>query len=216
MIKNFGTPAHHESNKNAVCRFSTPLPEKSELQIRYLSSVLFYPQNRLYPTIISAAAVITRKKVVGNIKAQVIPKPTQNSMRPHNRFIPILPKRNVYDRLCGLLDNDSQQFCIFPVIMNFTSSRVNFLYQTAFLIERNSIAENLIIAVFKPLKPFYHKWRSDTTIPRIAPRNCVHFSFSISAAIFSAFAAASGVTSFPPVKRFTISGTISRTLVTAS
>ena len=134
MIKNFGTPAHHESNKNAVCRFSTPLPEKSELKIRHHSSVLFYPQNRLYPTIISAAAVITRKKVVGNIKAQVMPKPTQNSMRPHNRFIPILPKRNVYDRLCGLLDNDSQQFCIFPVIMNFTSSRVNFLYQTAFLI----------------------------------------------------------------------------------
>ena len=114
-----------------------------------LTGLIFYPQNRLYPTIISAAAVITRKKVVGNIKAQVMPKPTQNSMRPHNRFIPILPKRNVYDRLCGLLDNDSQQFCIFPVIMNFTSSRVNFLYQTAFLIERNSIAENLIIAVFK-------------------------------------------------------------------
>ena len=57
--------------------------------------------------IISAAAVITRKKVVGNIKAQVMPKPTQNSMRPHNRFISILPKRNVYDRLCGLIDNDS-------------------------------------------------------------------------------------------------------------
>ena len=107
LIKNFGTPAHHESNKNAVCRFSTPLPEKSELQIRYHSSVLFYPQNRLYPTIISAAAVITRKKVVGNIKAQVMPKPAQNSMRPHNRFISILPKRNVYDRLCGLIDNDS-------------------------------------------------------------------------------------------------------------
>ena len=108
MIKNFGTPAHHESNKNAVCRFSTPLPEKSELQIQYHSSVLFYPQNRLYPTTISAAAVITRKKVVGNIKAQVMPKPTQNSMRPHNRFISILPKRNVYDRLCGFKSNDSQ------------------------------------------------------------------------------------------------------------
>ena len=94
LIKNFGTPAHHESNKNAVCRFSTPLPEKSELKIRHHSSVLFYPQNRLYPTIISAAAVITRKKVVGNIKAQVIPKPTQNSMRPHNRFISILPKQD--------------------------------------------------------------------------------------------------------------------------
>ena len=121
LIKKFGTPAHHESNKNAVCRFSTPLPEKSELKIRHHSSVLFYPQNRLYPTIISAAAVITRKKVVGNIKAQVIPKPTQNSIRPHNRFIPILPKRNVYDSLFGLLDNDSQPLCIFPVIMNFTS-----------------------------------------------------------------------------------------------
>ena len=73
-----------------------------------IQSVLFYPQNKLYPTIISAAAVITRKKVVGNIKAQVIPKPTQNSMRPHNRFILILPKRNFYDRLCGLKSNDSQ------------------------------------------------------------------------------------------------------------
>ena len=90
LIKNFGTPAHHESNKNAVCRFSTPLPEKSELKIRHHSSVLFYPQNRLYPTIISAAAVRTRKKVVGSTMAQVIPKPTQNSMRPHNRFIPVL------------------------------------------------------------------------------------------------------------------------------
>ena len=96
-------------------------PKKSELQIRRHSSVLFYPQNKLYPTIISAAAVITRKKVVGNIKAQVMPKPTQNSMRPHNRFISILPKRNVYDSLFGLLDNDSQPLCIFPVIMNFTS-----------------------------------------------------------------------------------------------
>ena len=37
----------------------------------------------------------------------VLLKPTQNSMRPHNRFISILPKRNVYDRLCGLIDNDS-------------------------------------------------------------------------------------------------------------
>lgn len=91
-----------------------------------LTGLIFYPQNRLYPTIISAAAVSTRKNVVGSTNAQVIPKPTQNSIRPHNRFIPILPKRNVYDRLCGLLDNDSQQFCIFPVIMNFTSSRVNF------------------------------------------------------------------------------------------
>ena len=94
---------HYSSHENFFRDLS-----KSALQIRYHSSVLFYPQNRLYPTIISAAAVITRKKVVGNIKAQVMPKPTQNSMRPHNRFISILPKRNVYDRLCGLKSNDSQ------------------------------------------------------------------------------------------------------------
>ena len=94
---------HYSSHENFFRDLS-----KSELQIRHHSSVLFYPQNRLYPTIISAAAVITRKKVVGNIKAQVMPKPTQNSMRPHNRFISILPKRNVYDRLCGLKSNDSQ------------------------------------------------------------------------------------------------------------
>ena len=37
LKKKFGTPAHHESDENAVCRFSTPLPKKSELQIRYHS-----------------------------------------------------------------------------------------------------------------------------------------------------------------------------------
>ena len=96
-------------------------PKNQNCRSGIIQSVLFYPQNKLYPTIISAAAVITRKKVVGNIKAQVMPKPTQNSMRPHNRFISILPKRNVYDSLFGLLDNDSQSLCIFPVITNFTS-----------------------------------------------------------------------------------------------
>ena len=48
----------------------------------------YLQQNRLYPTIRKATAIITMRNDLGRISTQVMPMPIQKIIRPHNRFIP--------------------------------------------------------------------------------------------------------------------------------